>query len=244
MLQCQSNGANANFNCQLLLTMSEHSVACRVWGDTAQKVAEFQQNLKIGHYYLVYKYGVNAKTYGKDLPHTTIASLSIQAYNKLIPLEIITKPIVPDSEEDSRRGVLHGPRNDFAPDFVPVIQGSNRPAKRRTEPSYRGKLHRLEGSNLVSMRQMIQMPPTDSPAPPPPPQPPFSSNPPPPTTPFPPLPPPPPPPPPPTANPAFTNSTPDPPTSTTRIAHSLLHCPPGPTSPTPGSSKNALFSDR
>ena len=67
MLQCQSNGANA----------------CRVWGDTVQKVADFQQDLRIDRYYLVYKYGVNAKTYGKDLPHTTIASLSIQAYNKL-----------------------------------------------------------------------------------------------------------------------------------------------------------------
>ena len=131
--------------------MNEHAVACRVWGDTVQKVTDFQQNLRIGQYYLVYKYGVNPKTYGRDLPHTTVASLSIQDFNNLIPLEVVLKPIA-INKGDSDRDLL--PRKVFAPDFAPIKRGTNKPVKRKTEPTYRGKLHRLEGSNLISMRQI------------------------------------------------------------------------------------------
>ena len=99
----------------------------------------------------MYKYGVNPKTYGRDLPHTTVASLSIQDFNNLIPLEVVLKPIA-INKGDSDRDLL--PRKVFAPDFAPIKRGTNKPVKRKTEPTYRGKLHRLEGSNLISMRQI------------------------------------------------------------------------------------------
>ena len=104
---------NSNFNCQLLLSMNEHAIACHVWGDTVQKVTTFQQGLKIGQYYLVYKYGVNQKTYGKDLPHTTITSLSIQDFNKLIPLEVVLKPIIITQGDTDQESPASLPRNVF-----------------------------------------------------------------------------------------------------------------------------------
>ena len=169
MLQAQPNsGGGGGFNCQLLLSMHEHAVSCRVWGDSPDQISRFQENLRIGFYYLVNKYMVNAKTYGKALPHTTIASLSLQCFNRLIPVEMVYVPVeIDQAPSTSLPSQEYNPQEAFAPAFVPVVQG-RKAVKRQTEPNFRAKLSKL-GSNLTSMRQVLHSHHSGNPPPPPPP---------------------------------------------------------------------------
>ena len=110
--------------------------------------------MRIGYYYLVNRYAVKAKTYGKALPHTTIASLSLQSFNRLIPIEMVYIPV--DSDQvlsSSRQTQEYDPQEAFAPDFVPVVQG-RRAVKKQTEPNFHAKVSKM-GLNLTSMRQVL-----------------------------------------------------------------------------------------
>ena len=173
MLQAQPNsGGGGGFNCQLLLSMHDHGVSCRVWGGSPEALRKFQEPLRIGYYYLVKFYAVNAKTYGRALPHTTLASLSLQCYHPLIPLELVHTPIGVSTGAGSIPSTPHpapdyDPQAVFAPGFAPVVQGS-RAAKKQTEPTYRSKLSRM-GSNLTSVKQVFDSHFSGNLPPPPPP---------------------------------------------------------------------------
>ena len=64
---------------------------------------------------------MNAKTYRKILPHTTIASLSLQCFNKLIPTEMVYIPVDGDQVPSTPQTREYNPKDAFEPDFVPVV---------------------------------------------------------------------------------------------------------------------------
>ena len=137
------------FNFQFLLAFGDESVACRVWANNEGQAKNYHKTLILGRFYLLpsSQYQVAGKVYGNDLNNTHHLSLNLQYYERLVPLEVIFKPVI----QDNSRTITVDLAVDkpFAPNFNPNRGNSARPKQRKVEQKHFEKKTMLEENQSV-----------------------------------------------------------------------------------------------